>query len=325
MSHELPFEPFPYLDDPHKQTILSTMLNFLTHPISVQKLIHLPDGDKLSLEITTPVTWKPTDPTVFFVHGLCGSHKSPYLVRMTHLLEQMGIRVVRMNMRNCGSGKGLAKNPYHCGRSEDVFASLKAIKAEHPESPIMLIGFSMGGNIVLKLAGELGSLIHPFVEKMIAISPPVELKLSVDRLGDPSNAIYEKYFYRLLRADVYYRLNKFKDLPRIHLPRNLKIYEFDQLYTAPISGFASATDYYNKCSSSHVVEDIAIPCKILLAKDDPIIVHSSLDNHKLPSNIQIFKTDKGGHMGYLGRSEGKKCFYWLDTVIADWVIEGFSL
>ncbi len=297
------------------------MFNFLFHPLSVQKLVLLPDGDKISLEITTPVSWKPTDMTVFFVHGLCGSHKSPYLVRMTRRLEELGIRVIRCNMRGCGSGKGLAKHPYHCGRSEDVFECLKVVKIDQPESPIVLVGFSMGGNIVLKLTGELGESIHPFVERVIAVSPPVELKSSIERLGNPSNMIYEKYFYRLLRADVYYRQKKFKDLPKVHLPRGLKIYEFDQLYTAPINGFSSAMDYYNKCSSSHVIEEIAIPCKILFAEDDPIIAPNSLDQHQLSSNIRIFKTKKGGHMGYLGKSEGSKGIYWLDTLIINWVLE----
>jgi uncharacterized protein len=321
LSQELPFDPFPFIDDPHKQTILSSLLNFLFEPSSQRKIVPLPDGDKIALEITTPKEWQPTDLTVFCVHGLCGSHKSPYLVRMTKRLEPLGIRTVRYNMRGCGSGRGLAKHGYHSGRSEDVFECIKALKLEHPHSPIVLIGFSLGGNIVLKLTGELGTLAHPFLKKTIAVSPPVELYSSVLMLGDPVNAIYENYFYRLLRADVHYRHNKFKDLPRMYLPRGLKLYEFDQLYTAPINGFSSAMDYYNKCSASHVVGDIAIPCNILLSEDDPIISPDSLDKFSLPSNVTIFKTKKGGHMGYLGTSEGKKGFYWLDNVLIDWITQ----
>ncbi|HSX10376.1 MAG TPA: alpha/beta fold hydrolase [Chlamydiales bacterium] len=320
MSQELPFDPFPFIDDPHKQTIISSVFSFLFEPHSKRKLIPLSDGDKISLEITTPRDWKETGLTVFFVHGLCGSHKSPNLVRMAKRLEPLGIRTVRYNMRGCGSGKGHAKHNYHSGRSDDVFECIKAIKKDHPDSPIILIGFSLGGNIVLKLAGELGTLAPPFLDGVIAVSPPVELYSSVLMLGEPQNAIYEKYFYRLLRADVHYRHGKFKDLPPINLPRNLKLYEFDQIYTAPISGFSSANDYYNKCSASHVVGDIAIPCKILLSEDDPIISSSSLDKYNLPSNVQVFKTKKGGHMGYLGRSADNKGFYWLDSLLVDWIV-----
>lgn len=295
------------------------MFNFLFEPNSRQKIVKLPDGDKISLEITTPQGWKPTDQTVVFVHGLCGSHKSPNLVRMAKRLEPLGIRTVRYNMRGCGSGRGLSKKIYHSGRSEDVFECLKDLKKEHPESPITLVGFSLGGNIVLKLVGELAEIAPAFLEKVIAVSPPVELYSSILMLGDPINSIYEKYFYRQLRADVHYRHKKFKDLPKINLPRSLKIYEFDQLYTAPACGFSNAVDYYHKCSAAHVVGDIAIPCKILLSEDDPIISPKALDPYPVPSTVSIFKTKKGGHMGYLGKSEGKKGFYWLDNLLVEWI------
>lgn len=321
MSQELPFDPLPFIDDPHRQTIINSFFNFVIEPKSSQKIVKLPDGDKISLEITTPANWKETDLTVFFVHGLCGSHKSPNLARMAKRLEPLGIRTIRFNMRGCGSGKGLAKKLYHSGLSNDVFECLKVVKKEHPGSPIVLIGFSLGGNIVLKLAGELSTLARPFLKQVIAISPPVELYSSVQMLGDPVNAIYERFFYRILRADILYRNRIFKDLPKVHLPRDLKLYEFDQIYTAPMGGFVDAFDYYDKCSSSHVVGEIAIPCKILLAEDDPIISSDSLDHYHLPSNIKIFKTKKGGHMGYLGRTKGKKGFYWLDSLLLDWILE----
>lgn len=320
MSQELPFEPFPFLDDPHQQTIISSFFNILAEPTSVPKIISLPDGDRLSLEMTTPREWTPSDWTVVLVHGLCGSHRSPNLVRMAWRLEPLGVRVVRFNMRNCGSGRGLSRQIYHSGRSEDVFEALKVLKEESPHSPIALIGFSLGGNIVLKMAGELGTLASHFLKKVIAISPPVDLFSSIQMLGDPVNAIYERYFYHLLRADVHFIHQKFKDLPRIRLPRNLKLYEFDQLYTAPRCGFQNAEDYYNKCSSAHVIADIAIPCKILLSEDDPIISSSSLDEYKLPPQVDLFKTKKGGHMGYLGNPKNDKGFHWLDSLLIDWIL-----
>ncbi len=321
MSQEIPFDPFPFFEDPHRQTIINSFFNFLFEPPSHRKLVSLPDGDKLSLEITTPRKWKPTDPTVLLVHGLCGSHKSPNLVRMAKRLEPIGIRAARFNMRNCGSGRGLAKQIYHSGRSEDVFEAIKALKIEHPESPIVLIGFSLGANIVLKLAGELSTLAHPFLVGVIAISPPVDLYSSIRMLGDPQNALYENYFYRLLRKDVYYRHKKFKDLKPVFLPKDLKIYEFDQIYTAPHCGFRDAQDYYSKCSSAQYVPDISIPCRILLSEDDPIISSASLDGIPLPSNVTVFKTKKGGHMGYLGKPSGKNGFHWLDSLLVEWIKE----
>lgn len=321
MSQELPFEPFSIFSNPNHQTILGSYLNFLWEPTSERKPVVLPDGDRIMVEVTTPKAWKPTDLTVVLVHGLCGSHRSPNLVRMVKRLEPLGIRGVRYNMRGCGSGRGYAKNIYHSGRSEDLFEVLKVLKKEHPDSPIVLIGFSLGGNIVLKLVGEMNVIGSKYLKGVIAVSPPVDLYSSVQMLGDPKNSIYERYFYKLLRADVHYRHKKFKDLPKIRLPRSLKLYEFDQLYTAPFCGFKSAIDYYSKCSAAHVVEDISIPCRVLLSEDDPIIAPSSLDKYVLPSNISIFKTKKGGHMGYLGSPRSEKGFYWLDSLLVDWIRE----
>lgn len=325
MSRELPFDPFPFLQSPHHQTILGSFLNFLWEPASDRKLVSLPDGDQIALEITTPREWRVTDATVLLVHGLCGSHKSPNLVRMARRLEPLGIRSVRFNMRGCGSGKGLAKQIYHSGRSEDLFEAIKVLKRETPDSPIVLIGFSLGGNIALKMAGELGTIAQSFIQKMIAVSPPVDLYSSILMIGHPDNAMYERYFYKLLRADVYYRHKKFKDLTPIHLPRNLKIYEFDQIYTAPHCGFKSVHDYYNRCSSAQFVPDITVPCKVLLAEDDPIVSCHSLDGIHLPPNFDLMRTKKGGHMGYLGHPQNEKGFYWLDSVLIDWIREKTTL
>lgn len=319
MSQELPFDPFPLLRGPHHQAIANSFFNFFFEPASDQALVRLPDGDQLSLEITTPRGWKPTDLTVVLVHGLCGSHKSANLVRMARRLEPLGIRAVRFNMRGCGSGRGLARHIYHSGRSEDVFEAIKALKKKHPESPIVLIGFSLGGNLVLKMAGELERLAKPFIQRVIAVSPPVDLYSSILMLGDPANGIYERYFYRMLRADVHYLHKKFKDLPPVQLPRNLKLYEFDQLYTAPTCGFLSANDYYHRCSSAQFVPSIQVPCTILFAEDDPIVSCHSLDGIDVPPHIEIYKTKKGGHMGYMGDPRDARGLHWLDSVLIDWI------
>jgi predicted alpha/beta-fold hydrolase len=139
-------------------------------------------------------------------------------------------------------------------------------------------------------------------------------------LGDPVNAMYERYFYRLLRSDVIYRHKRFKDLPRVRLPRDLKLYEFDQIYVAPNCGFKNVFDYYSRCSAREFVEDIAVPAKILMAEDDPIISPLSLDGYNLPSQVELFKTKKGGHMGYLGNPKDEKGFYWLDSLLVDWIM-----
>lgn len=318
---EIDFDPLPFLVNPHLQTIVGSQINVHREPASMQKLVYLPDGDRISLQITTPKGWKETDLTVFMIHGLCGSHRSNYLIRLSQKLEAQNIRAIRYNMRGCGTGRGFAKRIYHSGRSEDVFECIKAVKKGHPQSPLLLIGFSLGGNIALKMAGELGHLASAFLKGLIAVSPPVDLYKSIQLFAEPANQFYERYFYRRLRADVYYLHKTFKDLPKVNLPKKLQIYEFDQMYIAPTCGYTNAIDYYNRCSSLYFVEEIAIPTRILLAQDDPLIWHSSLDQSKLPSNIELYKTKHGGHMGYLGIPGSKRGFFWMDTVVLDWVKE----
>lgn len=324
MCQELPFDPFPYLGEPNSQTIVNVYFNFFLETSWTQKLISLPDGDLLSHVVTTPSNWKPTDPTILLLHGLCGSHESPNPARMAHRLEKKGIRAIRLNMRGCGTGRGLSRGIYHGGRSEDILETLKVLKKEYPESPMILIGFSLGGNITLKLAGELGSFGKNFLEGAIAITPPADLSSSIKMLEGSDYGLYQRYFYKLLREDVHYIHKKFRDLPRIHLPKNLKLREFDQIYTAPSCGFLNADDYYSKCSSAQFVAGIQIPTKILFAEDDPIISSTSLDAYELPSNVSVFKTKKGGHMGYVGSPSSGKGVYWLDTLLMEWIEELLS-
>ena len=321
MSQEIPFIPFPFMENPHVQTVCNGLVLLSPKPPCVQRLIALSDGDQISIEISTPSGWTADQPTVVLIHGLGGSSLSPNVVRMTHRLTALGIRAIRYNMRGCGSGKGLARRPYHSGRSDDLFEVLEKLKKESPQSPFFLIGFSLGGNIVLKLTGELGAAGGKFIQGAIAVSPPADLFSSIRLFLEPENRYMHRYFCKLLREEVLDRHQKFKDLPRVEIPRDINLYEFDQLYTAPQHGFESAEDYYSKCSSMHYVPDIGVPCRVLLSEDDPIICHTSLDGVDLPSHVELYKTKKGGHMGYLGHPANGRGFYWLDSLLVDWINE----
>ena len=321
VSKELPFEPCLFLGNPHQQGYFSTLISWGKAPISTPQIIPLSDGDKLVMEITTPEGWEPGDPIVLAIHGLCGSHQSTYLVRMVQRLEPKGFKIARFNMRGCGSGKGLARNFYHSGRSEDLFEALKVLKKEFPSSPITVVGCSLGGNVVLKMMGELGSLGKFFVSKVIAISPSVDMMRSSLLMEEVAQGVYGRYFYKLLRKHVMDLHQTFKELPSISLPKRMSLYQFDEMFTAPRLGFSSVQDYYAKCSAIHVIDEITPPCKILFAEDDPIVSHNSLDNHRLPSNIEIYKTKKGGHMGYLGNPAHPRGFFWLDSLLEEWILE----
>src|SRR5690606_19841419 len=154
--------------------------------------------------------------------------------------------------------------------------------------------------------------------RVIAICPPVDMRSSATLVEEVAQGLYNRYFYKMIRQEVAYLHKKFKDLPPVDLPQDLTLYKFDEMYTAPRVGFEDVEDYYDKCSAKHYVDLIMVPCKILFAQDDPIVAHHALDNHNLPENIQIFKTQKGGHMGYLGHPKSPRGFFWLDSLLEEW-------
>lgn len=321
MHKKEPFRPFPFLQDHLSQTVLGSLFHFITYTNSRTEYVRLKDGDLIALEIATPKNWKEDDPSIMLVHGLCGSHKSPYLIRLTRKLMKKGIRSIRMNLRGCGTGRGLAKKFYHCGISEDVKAVLSHLKEKYPKSPMALVGFSLGGNLVLKAAGELAKLAKQYIDVVYAVSPPIKLASSMRLLTHPSNRFFHSYFIRHLVNDIYELHKTFPELEEITFPSDLTIFDFDELYIAPRAGYLSAFEYYKASSSSRVIPNIAVPCKILFAEDDPIIDHNDIDEVNLPSCVEIYKTDRGGHLGFLGLPRKTYGFRWMDGLILTWIDE----
>lgn len=315
----VPFRPLPLLGGPHWQTILAATLRLPGDFASETRLVELPDGDRIALEVSTPARWKAADPTVVLVHGLGGCHRSPYMIRVARKIFRRGLRAVRMNLRGCGSGRGLARKIYHSGRSEDVLAVLRELHRENPASPTALVAFSLGANIALKLAGELGESARQLLTRVLAICPPADLLACSRRLSLPSNRFYDWFFVRMLLADIAFRHERFPDLPPVELPERPTLYELDDLYTAPRSGFENARDYYRRSSSAPLVPGIAIPCRILFAEDDPVIDPTALDGAALPENVRVMKTSRGGHLGFLGIPGAPGGYRWLDSRILEWL------
>ena len=315
----LPFRPLPLLANAHLQTIVAARLYLPIEPPSVIRIIPLPDGDHIALEVATPAAWQPAQPTVVMVHGLCGCHRSPYMMRIAYKLWRRGLRAVRLNLRGCGSGAGLARLPYHSGRSADVWCVLQALHRDTPQSPTTVLGFSLGGNIVLKMAAELGAMATPYAEQVIAVCPPADLAACSRLLSQPANHLYEQRFMRQLRTAVHELQRHFPDLPQVTLPPQLSLHEFDNIFTAPRCGFQDAADYYARCSAAPLAPRITLPCRILFANDDPFIDATAFATVDLPSNVQVMHTRHGGHLGFLGWPGSAGGYRWLDTTLLGWI------
>ena len=317
----LTFRPFPLLRNRHLQTILGAWALLPFEPRSEERRVKLADGDILALEVSTPQGWREDSPTVVMVHGLCGCSRSPYMVRLARKLVGRGVRAVRVNLRGCGPGRGLARGIYHSGRSGDVRQVIEDLRREDPESPLTLIGFSLGGNIALKLAGELGAAATGSLERVLAVCPPADLEACARLIHRPENRIYENHFVRILRKGVEDRHARFPDLPPVELPVKLSLRDFDDLYTAPHGGFESAIDYYQKCSAEPLVDRIEVPCRVLFAEDDPFVRANVFDDTDLPANVEVERTRHGGHLGFLGHPKSSGGYRWMDSRLLNWIFE----
>ena len=219
----------------------------------------------------------------------------------------MGMNVIRYNQRNCGGTDALAPALYQSGLSNDVAAVARQVIARDGVSRLALVGFSMGGNIVLKLAGEWGAQAPPQFRAVAACCPAIDLAASADALHEPSNRIYEKYFLWALRRRMLQKARLFPghfDMGRLRGIRSLR--EFDDKVTAYYSGFTGVADYYDRASAAYVIERIAAPALVLYAANDPFVRITAETRRKISSNphIAFVETADGGHCAFLGPPAG---------------------
>ncbi len=309
----------PLLSNPHVQTILGRFWPQCRESFpSVHSLVALPDGDALAVVVSTPEQWRGGDRTAVLVHGLCGCHGSPYMIRIASKLYVRGVRVVRVNLRGCGSGVGLARRPYHSGQSDDIRCVLRWLAANGPVSPVTLIGFSLGGNIVLKMAGEDGPSPTGGVERVATVSAPIDLDACSRLIEHPNNRLYENYFVRQLVTQVREMEQFFPELPPTTFPPGLRLRTFDDLFTAPRSGFRDAAEYYSRSSAAPRIASIAVPALLISARDDPFISPAPYDALPSRTPIELCLTDHGGHLGFLGRTGRLFDPRWMDRMILSW-------
>jgi uncharacterized protein len=321
------FRQHPLLRGGHLQTLAGVFLPGAKHPYRAkQHQVALDDGDRIVLHDDCPANWKPGDRTALLIHGLAGCHQSPYMQRIAAKLADRGARTFRMDLRGCGAGFGLARLPYHSGRSEDAAAALKAIAETCPGSPTTLIGFSLGGNITLKLLGELGEKACGGLDSAIAVCPPIDLAAAVERISLPLNRPYDRHFVKLLSKQLHQRRRVLPDAPAPSFARPPRgLWEFDDQYTAPVSGFGGAADYYRRASSAPFAAGIRRPALVIASRDDPLVPwRPFLRLAGLPF-VQLEITERGGHLGFIGRSGFDSDRRWLDWRIVEWATAGTHL
>lgn len=303
----LHFRPRRFLRGGHVQTLASF---FLSRRFSLP----VPDDRLIEVEPGVPVLcrchWQAdrrSPLTLILIHGLEGSSESEYMMGITQKGMAAGMNVVRMNQRTCGGTDGLAPTLYHSGRSADVMAVAQHLIENDRITRFALGGFSMGGNIVLKAAGEWGATGPAEFKAVAAVCPAADLAASADALHLRSNRLYEQYFLWKLKARMRTKARCFPgqyDLSRLRGLKSLR--DFDDKVTAHYCGFNSASDYYARSAAANVIEDIAAPAYILYAKNDPFIRLLPATRHKIAGNrhITFVEASDGGHCSFLGQRDG---------------------
>ena len=316
------FEPHPLIRGPHAQTIAGAYLPAGRYPYRARPhYVGLPDGDSLVLHDDCPREWAPGRRAVLMIHGLEGCYRSGYMRRIAAKLHRAGIRSFRMDLRGCGAGRGMARMPYHAGCSHDALAAIERVADLCPGSPLTLAGFSMGGNILLKVLGEFSDVVPAIVDSAIAINPAIDLAACNLWLNRYGSSLYDRHFTRLLHRKAREMKKLLKGASSHLLPRRPRsLREFDHWFTAPLCGFESVDDYYARASSAPFIPLIRVPTCILTSRDDPMIPAHAFDILTRTQAVQVHVTDHGGHLGFVARSGIDADRRWMDWRVLDWVL-----
>lgn len=320
------FYPFPFARSGYLQTIYGSYWPILkpSRPDCFRH-VRLKDGDVLVLAENRPKAWKPGSRIMLLVHGLTGDYQSTYMQRMCRRLYKKGYMVLRLNLRHCGPGRGLARRTYHAGVSDDTREVIEWIARVYPVSPVTQIGFSLGGNITLKMAGEDGSRPSGNLDSVVAVSPPVDLEASSARLSLPENRLFERSFVQAMMSDIRLMQEMWPDLERVSLPEKPSVRGFEEMFAVSRAGFASASDYYAKCSSLPYIPEIKLPTLILSSADDPVVDGAALARVPHTNNVDVILTERGGHVGFLGWGTTWDEVRWSDQVVARWLEDTMAI
>lgn len=313
------FEPHSLLRNPHAQTIAAAFLP--------RRFPRLPGGAPREFEVEPGTRirglchWQ-TEPraarTLVLVHGLEGSCDSGYMLGLAERAFAAGWNAVRLNQRNCGGTEALTPTLYNSGLSGDFRAVLmELIECDRLEQ-IFIAGYSMGGNLVLKMAGELAAAAPRELLGVAGVCPTIDLARCADALALPANFLYEHHFVNRLKRRMVRKAAIYPgrfDLTALRGVRTVR--EFDEAITARYCGFRDADDYYERSSALRVATGIRIPALILTAQDDPFVPFSAFERPELTNNANIRRLapKHGGHCAFIARESGAARFWAEATVL----------
>lgn len=322
------FRPAIGLSNPHLQTLWGPLWRKLPALQRNRERLWLADGDFLDLDWHGP--HQPDAPLVLVLHGLTGSSNSPYVKGLQQALQARGWASVALNWRGCSGEPNLLARSYHSGASEDLAETIHHLRAQRPLAPLYAVGYSLGGNVLLKYLGESGESSQ--LEAAVAVSVPFRLDQCADRIGLGFSKVYQAHFMREMLTYVQDKQRHLRErghhealaaIERLGSLRGLRTFwDFDGKVTAPLNGFSDAHDYYRRASSRYYLGEIRTPTLIIHANDDPFVFGHSLPSaSELAAGTQFELHSRGGHVGFVDGSLRNPGYY-LERRIPQWLLEG---
>ena len=311
------FEPYPGLANPHAQTIAARLIRARFQAAYSRTRVATPDGDFIDLDVAGPTDSR--GPVCLILHGLEGCSSSGYVLSASRALGRRGISSVAMNFRSCSGEPNRAAHSYHAGKTDDIQLALEWLARRFPEAGRGVLGFSLGGNALLKYLGEAGEGAFPQVDAAVTVSAPFDLASSARVMESGASRIYARHFLRSMRRKVREKAERFPDafdLAAVDRARTLRA--FDEAVTAPIHGFADADDYYDTCSSRRFLDAIRLPTALIQSRDDPLVPPDTIPWDALDRNrtLRAVVTERGGHVGFLTRGVGPAPSLWAEAQAA---------
>ena len=319
------FVPASGLGNPHLQTLWGPLWRKRTLLVRTRERMWLEDGDFLDMDWHGP--HEADAPLVLVLHGLTGSSNSPYVAGLQKAMASQGWASVALNWRGCSGEPNLLSRSYHSGASEDLAEVIAHLRALRPLAPLYAVGYSLGGNVLLKHLGESGT--ESGLLGAVAVSVPFRLDECANRIGQGFSKVYQRHFMREMLAYIRDKQRRFQhegmseglaELAALGSLENMRTFwDFDGRVTAPLHGFANAEDYYRRASSRYFLGQIRTPTLIIQAADDPFVfIHSLPEPDELSACTEFELQARGGHVGFVDGSL-KNPSYYLERRIPHWL------
>lgn len=316
MSIKLDYEPRKPLRNGHLMTIYAwgRPRAFPDLPEPSERLFEVAPGTR----VLGHCHWQRDrrSPLLLALHGLEGSSRAHYMRGLAHKAWRAGFSVILLNQRNCGDTEHLADGLYHSGLTGDAAHVIEEVARDEGVERVVVAGYSLGGNLALKLAGEHGVDAPPQLRGVCAVSPVMELSECVGALERRQNLVYQWNFVRGLKARMRRKAQCHPGRFSLEPLRQIRtVREFDEVYTAPHFGFRDASDYYHRASAMRVIDRIRVPALIITAEDDPFVPTAPFRDPRVTGNphIQVIVTRHGGHCGFLSEARNGDDGYWAEN------------